>query len=89
MLYVCGGMLLELLKELLPRLARVAALWDAANPYPAIVFKETQAAAQALAIDVQIPGNKTKPRMTSMVVSQVARKQRPERIDNGRRPSHL
>ena len=28
-------------------------LWDAANPYPAIVFKETQAAAQALAIDVQ------------------------------------
>ena len=48
-----GGKRLELLKELLPRLARVAVLWNAANPYPAIVFKETQAAAQTLAIDVQ------------------------------------
>jgi putative ABC transport system substrate-binding protein len=37
-----GGKRLELLKELLPRLARVAVLWNAANPYPAIVFKETQ-----------------------------------------------
>jgi ABC-type uncharacterized transport system substrate-binding protein len=33
-----GGKRLELLKELLPRLARVAVLWNAANPYPAIVF---------------------------------------------------
>ena len=41
-----GGKRLELLKELLPRLARVAVLWDAANPFPAIVFKETQAAAR-------------------------------------------
>ena len=37
-----GGKRLELLKELLPRLARVAVLWNAANPYPPIVFKETQ-----------------------------------------------
>jgi hypothetical protein len=42
-----GGKRLELLKELLPRLARVAVFWDAANPYPAIVFKETQAAGQS------------------------------------------
>jgi putative ABC transport system substrate-binding protein len=48
-----GGKRLELLKELLPRLARVAVLWDAANPFPAIVFKETQAAGHALAIEVQ------------------------------------
>src|SRR5262245_19340806 len=34
-----GGKRLELLKELLPRLSRVAVLWNAANPYPAIVFK--------------------------------------------------
>jgi putative ABC transport system substrate-binding protein len=33
-----GGKRLELLMELLPRLARVAVLWNAANPYPAIVF---------------------------------------------------
>jgi putative tryptophan/tyrosine transport system substrate-binding protein len=48
-----GGKRLELLKELLPRLARVAVLWNASNPYPAIVFKETQAASQVLAIEVQ------------------------------------
>ena len=48
-----GGKRLELLKELLPRLARVAVLWNAANPYSAIVFKETQAAARALGIEVQ------------------------------------
>jgi putative tryptophan/tyrosine transport system substrate-binding protein len=48
-----GGKRLELLKELLPRLSRVAVLWDAANPYPAIVFKETQAAGQRLGIEVR------------------------------------
>jgi putative ABC transport system substrate-binding protein len=48
-----GGKRLELLKELLPRLSRVAVLWNAANPYPAIVFKETQAAGQRLGIEVQ------------------------------------
>jgi putative tryptophan/tyrosine transport system substrate-binding protein len=48
-----GGKRLELLKELSPRLARVAVLWNAANPYPAIVFKETQGAGQTLGIEVQ------------------------------------
>jgi ABC-type uncharacterized transport system substrate-binding protein len=48
-----GGKRLELLKELLPGLARVAVLWNAANPYPAIVFKETQAAGLTLRIEVQ------------------------------------
>jgi putative ABC transport system substrate-binding protein len=48
-----GGKRLELLKELLPRVARVAVLWDAANPYAAIVFKETQAAGRTLGIEVQ------------------------------------
>ena len=36
-----GGKRLELLKEVLPRVSRVAVLWNAANPYSAIVFKET------------------------------------------------
>ena len=48
-----AGKRLELLKEILPRLTRVAVLWNAANPYPAIVFKEIQATAQRLGIKVQ------------------------------------
>jgi putative ABC transport system substrate-binding protein len=48
-----GGKRLELLKELLPRLARVAVLWNAANPYPAHVFKELQAAGRTLGTEVQ------------------------------------
>jgi putative ABC transport system substrate-binding protein len=48
-----GGKRLELLKELLPRLARVAVLWNAANPYSANVFKETQGAGRTLRIEVQ------------------------------------
>jgi putative ABC transport system substrate-binding protein len=48
-----GAKRLELLKELLPRLSRVAVLWNAANPYPPIVFKETQTAGRILGIEVQ------------------------------------
>jgi len=48
-----GGKRLELLKDLLPRMSRVAVLWNAANPYPAAVFKETERAAQTLGIEVQ------------------------------------
>jgi putative ABC transport system substrate-binding protein len=48
-----GGKRLELLKEILPGISRVAVLWNAANPYPALVFRETQAAAQALRIELQ------------------------------------
>ena len=48
-----SGKRLELLKELLPRLARVAVLWNGANPYPAIVFKETQTAGRTMGIEVQ------------------------------------
>jgi putative tryptophan/tyrosine transport system substrate-binding protein len=48
-----GGKRLELLKEVVPRLARVAVLWNAANPYSALVFKETQAASRTLGIEVQ------------------------------------
>jgi putative ABC transport system substrate-binding protein len=48
-----GGKRLELLKDVLPRLSRVAVLWNAANPYSALVFKETQAGGQTLGIEVQ------------------------------------
>lgn len=48
-----GGKRLELLKELLPRLGRVAVLWNATNPYVALVYKQTQAAGRTLGIEVQ------------------------------------
>jgi putative tryptophan/tyrosine transport system substrate-binding protein len=48
-----GGKRLELLREILPRMSRVAVLWNAANPYPTLVFKETERAAQSLGIEVQ------------------------------------
>jgi putative tryptophan/tyrosine transport system substrate-binding protein len=48
-----AGKRLQLLKDLLPRLSRVAVLWDAGNPYPAQVFKEAESAAQMLGLEVQ------------------------------------
>jgi putative ABC transport system substrate-binding protein len=51
-----GGKRLELLNEALPRLSRVAVLWNEANPYSALVFKEMEAAGQTLRIEVQSLG---------------------------------
>jgi putative ABC transport system substrate-binding protein len=48
-----GGKRLELLKELLPGISRVAVLWNAANPYSALVFKETTGAAETLGVELQ------------------------------------
>jgi DNA-binding LacI/PurR family transcriptional regulator len=39
-------------RELLPRVSRVVVLWNAANPYSALVFKETQTAAASTAVDL-------------------------------------
>jgi len=47
-----GAKRLELLKEFLPGLSRVAVLWNTANPDPARGFKETVAAAQTLGIEI-------------------------------------
>jgi putative ABC transport system substrate-binding protein len=48
-----GAKRLELLKEILPQVYRVGILWNAANPYSALVFKETESAAQILRIRLQ------------------------------------
>jgi putative ABC transport system substrate-binding protein len=48
-----GGKRLELLKELLPGVSRVGVVWNAANPYSALVFKETAGAAQTLGVELQ------------------------------------
>ena len=44
---------LELLKEAVPTLARVAVLWNAANPVKVLDWHETQAAASALGLQLQ------------------------------------
>jgi putative ABC transport system substrate-binding protein len=48
-----GGKRLELLREALPKVSRVAVLWNAAYPGKAVEFKETQRAARALKIALQ------------------------------------
>ncbi len=48
-----SGKRLELLKEVVPGISRVGALWDANAPGPGIAFKEYEAAARALKIQLQ------------------------------------
>ena len=48
-----GGKRLQLLKEILPGLTRVAVLWNAANPYAPLVARETEATATTLGIQLQ------------------------------------
>jgi putative tryptophan/tyrosine transport system substrate-binding protein len=48
-----SGKRLELLKEAIPRLSRVGALWDENAPGPKIGFKEYEGAARALKIQLQ------------------------------------
>jgi len=48
-----AGKRLELLKEILPRLVRVAVLWNPANPPKVVEWKETQVAATRLGLKLQ------------------------------------
>ena len=48
-----GGKQLQLLKEVVPRASRVAILWNPANPYTALVVRETEAAARTLGVQLQ------------------------------------
>jgi putative tryptophan/tyrosine transport system substrate-binding protein len=47
-----SGKRLELLKEVVPAMTRVAVLWNAANPANAAVWQETQAAARTLGLQL-------------------------------------
>jgi len=50
-----SGKQLELLKETLPKISRVAAIWNPANPiFQALQVKETKVAAQALGVPLQM-----------------------------------
>jgi putative tryptophan/tyrosine transport system substrate-binding protein len=44
---------LELIKRIVPDIARVAIIWNADNPYPALVFRQTEHAAGQLKIEIQ------------------------------------
>jgi putative tryptophan/tyrosine transport system substrate-binding protein len=48
-----GGKRLELIEQIVPNVARVAIIWNADNPYPALVFRQTENAARHLKIEVQ------------------------------------
>jgi putative tryptophan/tyrosine transport system substrate-binding protein len=48
-----SGKRLELLKEVVPNVTRVAALWNSANSAQDLIWKETQAAAQELRLQLQ------------------------------------
>ena len=48
-----SGKRLELLRETVPSLTRVAALWNPAVPEKAVEFREMQAAARTLGVEVQ------------------------------------
>jgi ABC-type uncharacterized transport system substrate-binding protein len=48
-----AGKRLELLKECVPGLVRVAALWNAANPVKVLDWQQTQAAATAMGLEIQ------------------------------------
>ena len=43
----------QLLKEMIPRLSRLAVLWNSANPANAAAWRETQEAARALGVQLQ------------------------------------
>jgi putative ABC transport system substrate-binding protein len=47
---------LQLLKEAVPKVSRVAVLSNPANPYTALLVKETEAAARSLGVRVQLLG---------------------------------
>jgi putative ABC transport system substrate-binding protein len=51
-----GGKRLELLKETVPRVSRVAVLWNTENPSSRNSLKETEAAAKALGVRLQLVG---------------------------------
>jgi putative tryptophan/tyrosine transport system substrate-binding protein len=73
-----AGKRLELLKELLPRISRVAILWNAANPVAANVFRETESAARMMGIEVQSLEVRRPEDFDS--VFEAARQQRPDAL---------
>jgi putative tryptophan/tyrosine transport system substrate-binding protein len=70
-----SGKRLEILKEILPMISRIAVLWNGANAVKRLDFKETEAAAQALGLRLQ--SVKVKPSVISTVNSKLQRRPAP------------
>ena len=49
-----SGKRLQLLKEVVPRASRVAVLWNPAHPIAAVYLRETEVAARALGVQLQV-----------------------------------
>ena len=47
-----AGKRLQLLKEMIPKITTVAVIWNEANPYPAVVFAQTEAAGRTLGMRI-------------------------------------
>src|SRR5215475_5223833 len=62
-----AGKRLELLKETSPKVSRLGVLWNSTNSGTAVVFKQTQAAAQELSVSLQIPRGKKRKQFTGCV----------------------
>ncbi len=48
-----SGKRLELIEKIVPDVARVAIIWNGDNPYPALVFRQTENAARQLKLEAQ------------------------------------
>jgi putative tryptophan/tyrosine transport system substrate-binding protein len=48
-----SGKRLELIERVVPNIASVAIMWNATNPYPALVYRQTENAARQLKLEVQ------------------------------------
>jgi putative tryptophan/tyrosine transport system substrate-binding protein len=65
---------LELLKEIIPDIARLAVIWNADNPYPALVYRQTESAARQLKIEVQSLAVRTAEDVTRALAAAVQEK---------------
>jgi len=81
-----AGKRLELLKEIFPGASRVAVLWNAANPYSALVFDQTKQAAQVMALEVQSLEVRSPDDFDGALEDAIRQKR--YRLDYGRRSSY-
>ena len=81
-----GGRRLQLLKEILPGLSRVAVIWNAANPYNSLVLREMEATSPTLGVQLQSLVVRGPDDFEGACGSRSHRARR--RSHRGRRPSH-
>jgi putative ABC transport system substrate-binding protein len=80
-----SGKALELLKEIVPRVARMAVVWNPDNPAEKVKVKETQAAAQALGVRLQSLEARAPNELESAFVAMKDRTEKPDGISTTKR----